>query len=62
MRVLASGCVSSNGRAVTAEMTLPATTEEAAMREKLCAVRDTLIVLGIQIVFRTIMLLRSWNM
>ena len=32
------------------------------MRDRLIVIRDTLIVLGIQIAFRTGMLLRRWNM
>jgi hypothetical protein len=32
-----------------------------SMREKVDAVRDTLVVLAIQIVFRTMLLLRRWN-
>jgi hypothetical protein len=35
--------------------------EDEAMREKLAVVRDTLIVLGIQLVFRAVMMLRRWN-
>jgi hypothetical protein len=31
------------------------------MREKLDIARDTLIVLMLQLVFRTMMLLRRWN-
>lgn len=39
----------------------PASDFEAPMRERLAAVRDTLIVLGLQIVFRTVMILRRLN-
>jgi hypothetical protein len=35
--------------------------EGTPMREKLTAIRDTMIVLGMQVVFRTVMLLRRWN-
>lgn len=35
--------------------------EETLMREKLAAIRDTMIVLSLQVVFRTVMLLRRWN-
>jgi len=35
--------------------------EEAPMREKMAAVRDTLIVLGLQVVFRAMMVLRRLN-
>jgi len=40
---------------------LAARFEDVAMREKLTLVRDTLIVLGLQLVFRAVMLLRRWN-
>ncbi len=45
---------------VTAEMALPGP-EEYAMRDKLNVVRDTMIVFGIQIVFRAMLLLRRMN-
>jgi len=35
--------------------------EEPAMREKLFAIRDTMIVLSLQLVFRAFMLARRWN-
>jgi len=35
--------------------------EDVPMREKLVVVRDTLIVFGLQIVFRVALLLRRWN-
>ena len=44
-----------------AEMALSADFEEVAMRKIFVAVRDTLIVLGLQLVFRAVMLLRRWN-
>ena len=44
-----------------AEMALSADFEEVAMRKMLVAVRDTLIVLGLQLVFRAVMLARRWN-
>jgi hypothetical protein len=43
------------------EMTRPADFESASVRHRLIAVRDTLIVLGMQIVFRTTMFLRHLN-
>jgi hypothetical protein len=45
---------------VTAEMALPAP-EEYVMRDRLNVVRDTMIVFGIQIVFRAMLLLRRLN-
>lgn len=35
--------------------------EESLMREKMAAIRDTMIVLGLQLVFRTFTMLRRWN-
>ena len=35
--------------------------EETLMREKMEAVRDVLIALGLQLVFRATLLLRHWN-
>jgi hypothetical protein len=52
----------SSSEAVAVEMPFPGMIEGSAMREKLILVRDTLVVLGIQIAFRAAMLLRRWNM
>ncbi|HVB85783.1 MAG TPA: hypothetical protein VNK23_03845 [Candidatus Dormibacteraeota bacterium] len=35
--------------------------EETLMREKMEALRDVLIALGLQLVFRATLLLRHWN-
>jgi hypothetical protein len=35
--------------------------EGIPMRHRFAAVRDTIIVLGLQVVFRATMILRSWN-
>jgi hypothetical protein len=51
----------SNPMGATAEMAFPAPTEDVAMRERVNVVRDTMIVLGIQIVFRAMLLLRRLN-
>ncbi len=45
----------------SAEMTRTAGFDKAPVRQKLAAVRDTLIVLGMQIVFRATMFLRHLN-
>jgi hypothetical protein len=34
---------------------------ESLMREKIAAIRDTMIVLSLQLVFRAFTLLRRWN-
>lgn len=41
--------------------TTAAASEEALMREKVEVLRDVLIALGLQLVFRATLLLRSWN-
>jgi hypothetical protein len=61
MSASASRDWSSSQLGTTAEMALPAPTEEVAMREKLNVVRDTMIVFGLQIVFRAMLLLRRMN-
>ena len=35
--------------------------EDSSMQEKWAAIRDTLIVLGLQLVFRIMMAMRTWN-
>jgi hypothetical protein len=36
-------------------------TEDIRMRERVEVVRDVMVVLVLQVVFRTVMVLRSWN-
>jgi hypothetical protein len=50
-----------NQSGTAAEMSLLAASKPVTMRQKVAAVRDTLIVLGMQIVFRVTMLLRHLN-
>jgi len=38
-----------------------AVVRESPMREKLAAIRDTMIVLSLQLVFRAFTMLRRWN-
>lgn len=47
--------------ALAATMPFPAAMEASAMREQFEAVRDTLLVLGLQVVFRITQFLRHWN-
>lgn len=47
--------------AVATAMPFPAAMEDSAMRDCLEAVRDTLLVLGLQVVFRVTQFLRHWN-
>jgi hypothetical protein len=50
-------------RAATAVHAMPATDPSApsGMRQSLIAMRDTLIVLAIQLVFRATLAMRRWN-
>jgi hypothetical protein len=61
MSVTASNDWSTNRNSITAEIVVSAPVEEIAMREKLNVLRDTMIILGIQIVFRAMLLLRRLN-
>lgn len=51
----------SDGGALAEQGATAAAVEDNSMQEKWTAVRDTLIVLGLQIVFRIMMALRTWN-
>jgi len=55
-----SGWQSRNDTAVAA-MSIPHTMEDSALSNQIRIVRDTIMVLGIQLVFRATMLLRRWN-
>jgi hypothetical protein len=61
MSSLAGGDWKTDGGAQVVQMARAAVVEETSMREKVDIVRDTLIVLMLQLVFRTMMLLRRWN-
>jgi hypothetical protein len=61
MSALAGGKWKTNSDALAAQAARVAVVEESSMRDKLDIVRDTLIVLMLQLVFRTMMLLRRWN-
>ena len=61
MSALAGGEWKTNSDALAAQAVRVAVVEESSMSEKLDIVRDTLIVLMLQLVFRTMMLLRRWN-
>jgi hypothetical protein len=63
MSSLAGGDWKTDGGAQAVQMARAAVVvvEETSMREKVDIVRDTLIVLMLQLVFRTMMLLRRWN-
>lgn len=61
MSALANRGWDSPSRAVEAAMPYPERSEVMDMRERLHAVRDTPLVLAIQIVFRIVLMLRRWN-
>jgi hypothetical protein len=48
-------------RAVAIAVPYPAPFEGICMRDRLAALRDTLVVFGLQVVFRVTMLLRHLN-
>jgi hypothetical protein len=50
-----------NSNALAADLPFAVSPEEISMREKVVAIRDTAIVLGLQIAFRLAMMLRRWN-
>ena len=60
MNGLASTAWNESPRAA-ADMPFPAISEENLMRAKLVAIRDTVIVLALQLVFRTTQMMRNWN-
>jgi hypothetical protein len=61
MSALAGGEWKTDGDALAAQTACAAVVEETSMREKVDIVRDTLMVLMLQLVFRTMMLLRRLN-
>jgi hypothetical protein len=61
MSALANRGWETSSRALEAAMPHPNRSEVVDMRERLHAVRDTLLVLMIQIVFRVVLMMRRWN-
>jgi len=61
MSALASNGWVSRNNASVATMPIPDATEESALSNRIRIVRDTILVLGIQLVFRATMVLRRWN-
>lgn len=61
MSALANRGWESPSRAIEEAMPYPERSEVVSMRERWHAVRDTLLVLAIQIVFRIMLMLRRWN-
>ncbi|MGB0035065.1 MAG: hypothetical protein WBP79_06295 [Candidatus Acidiferrales bacterium] len=61
MSALANNGWKPEARAVEATMPFPETMEEGTMRARLEILRDTIVVLVVQLVFRAMMVLRRWN-
>jgi hypothetical protein len=64
MSALTSTVWKSESRAASANahaLPLPDASEVSVMRERAIALRDTMIVMAIQIVFRASMAMRRWN-
>jgi hypothetical protein len=58
---LASNRWESRSKASVATLPFPENAKATAMNEKMSALRDTLLVLGLQLVFRATLILRRWN-
>ena len=61
MSALASNRWDSRSEATVAAMPFPKNSEDTAMRDRISALRDTLLVLGLQLVFRATLMMRRWN-
>ncbi|MGA8222766.1 MAG: hypothetical protein WB780_14030 [Candidatus Acidiferrales bacterium] len=61
MSALANGGWESRSSAAVAQMPIPEAAEESALSNRIRIIRDTILVVGIQIVFRATMVLRRWN-
>ena len=61
MSALASNGWESRGKGAEAAMPFPENAKETAMHERMSALRDTLLVLGLQLVFRATLIMRRWN-
>jgi len=61
MSALAGGSWSSQSSAMDTAMPRSNFSEVGAMRNGIRAVRDTMLVLVVQLVFRAMLLLRRWN-
>lgn len=61
MSTLANSDWQQRQHAAVATMPIPDQLEETALRELMRNLRDTLLVLGLQLIFRATMVLRRWN-
>jgi hypothetical protein len=61
MSALANNTWQRSHDAAVATMPIPDQSEDTALRDRMRNLRDTLLVLGLQIVFRATLALRRWN-
>jgi hypothetical protein len=61
MSALAGNRWNSQREETVGAMPFPKNVEETAMRDRISAIRDTLLVLGLQLVFRATLMMRLWN-
>jgi hypothetical protein len=63
MSSIASSSWNSQAGAASSTRSMPVSevSDEAAIRNRVITLRDTLLVLGLQLVFRATLLLRRWN-
>ena len=61
MSALANSGWESRGDASVEAMPFPDGSKEMALRERMMILRDTILVVALQLVFRATMALRRWN-
>jgi len=61
MSALANNGWESTSSTTLATMPIPRAAEEKALSNRFRILRDTILVLGIQLVFRATLVLRRWN-
>jgi hypothetical protein len=61
MSALANSEWESRGDASVEAMPFPGSAKEMALRERMLIVRDTILVVALQLVFRATLALRRWN-
>jgi len=61
MSALANRGWESTDDSTVGALPFPESTEETALRERMLILRDTVLVLALQLVFRATLALRRWN-
>jgi len=61
MSALANSGWESRGDARVEAMPFPQSSKETALRERMLIVRDTILVVALQLLFRATLALRRWN-